>query len=87
MKYYKTGFYAGLIKEVEVTKETTKCVYVKNEFNGKEERVMKSGSYSNYFKTYLEAKEFLENKKKSEIQQLEKQLEYQKMQLEKIYNL
>ena len=54
MKYYKTGEYSKPIVDVEVTKETDKCVYVVNKFNGKEERVSKNGSYYNYFKTFEE---------------------------------
>ena len=46
MKYYKTGSYGKLIKEVEVTKETEKCIYVKNKYNGKEERIMKDRNYA-----------------------------------------
>ena len=87
MKYYKTGTYGKLIKEVEVTKETEKCIYVKNEHNGKEERIMKLGSYANYFKSYDEAKCFLETKKKIHIEQLEASLKRNKLELEEIDKL
>ena len=87
MKYYKTGSYVKLIKEVEVTKETDKCIYIKNEYNGKEERVVKLGSYANYFKSYDEAKCFLETKKQIKIEQLEASLKRERLELEEIYNL
>jgi protein subunit release factor A len=87
MKYYKTGSYGALIKELDIIKETEKCVYIKNEYSEKEERYNKIGTYSNYFKTYLEAKEFLENKKKLEIKSLECQLKSKKIELEEIYKL
>lgn len=87
MKYYKTGAYGKLIKEVEVTKETEKCIYVKNEYNGKEERIMKIGIYANYFKSYDEAKCFLETKKKIQIEQLEASLKRNKLELEEIDKL
>lgn len=87
MKYYKTGTYGKLIKEVEATKETDKCVYIKNEYNGKEERVVKLGSYANYFKSYDEAKCFLETKKKIKIEQLEASLKREKLELQEILNL
>ena len=87
MKYYKTGSYGKLIKEVEVTKETEKCIYVKNEYNGKEERIMKLGSYTNYFNSYDEAKCFLQTKKKIQIEQLEVSLKMNKSELEEIDNL
>ena len=87
MKYYKTGSYGKLIKEIEVTKETTKCIYIVNEYNGKEERVMKLGSYSNYFKTFDEAKQFLKTKKEIQIEQLEAKLKTCKLELQEIDNL
>jgi prefoldin subunit 5 len=87
MKYYKTGSYGKLIKEVEAVKETDKCVYIKNEFNEKEERVVKLGQYANYFKTYDEAKCFLETKKQIKIKQLEASLKRAKLELQEIYNL
>ena len=87
MKYYKTGSYRKLIKEVEVTKETNKCIYIYNEYNGKEERVVKLGIYSNYFKSYDEAKCFLETKKKIKIEQLEESLKREILELEEIYKL
>ena len=87
MKYYKTGSYGKLIKEVEATKETDKCIYIKNEYNGKEERVVKLGSYEKYFKSYDEAKCFLETKKKIKIEQLEALLKKERLELEEIYNL
>ena len=87
MKYYKTRAYGKLIKEVEVTKETEKCIYVKNEYNGKEERIMKLGIYANYFKSYDEAKCFLETKKKIQIEQLEASLKRNKLELEEIDKL
>ena len=87
MKYYKTGSYGKLIKEVEVTKETDKFVYIINENNGKEERVGKLGNYLNYFKTYDEAKCFLETKKKIKIEQLEASLKRERLELQEIDNL
>jgi hypothetical protein len=87
MKYYKTGSYGKLIKEAEVTKETDKCIYIKNEYNGKEERVVKLGTYANYFKSYDEAKCFLVTKKQIQIEQLEASLKRHKLELEDIYSL
>lgn len=87
MKYYKTGSYGKLIKEIEVTKETDKCIYIINEYNGKEERVVKLSSYTNYFKSYDEAKSFLETKKKIKIEQLEASLKRERLELQEIYNL
>ena len=87
MKYYKTGSYGKLIKEVEVTKETDKCIYIKNEYNGKEERVVKLGIYANYFESYDEAKCFLETKKQIKIEQLEESLKRERLELEEIYKL
>ena len=87
MKYYKTGSYGKLIKEVEKIKETEKCIYVKNEYNGKEERIMKSGRYKNYFKSYDEAKCFLITKKKIQIEQLDSSLKRHKLELEEIDKL
>ena len=87
MKYYKTGSYGKLIKEVEVTKETEKCIYVKNKYNGKEERIMKLGIYTNYFNSHDEAKCFLQTKKKIQIEQLEVSLKSNKSELEEIDNL
>lgn len=87
MKYYKTGSYVNLIEECEATKETEKSIYIKNEYNEKEERVMKSSSYLNYFKSYDEAKCFLETKKLFKIEQLENSLKRHKLELEEIYKL
>ena len=87
MKYYKTGGYGKLIKEVEVTKETDKCIYIKNEYNGKEERIAKLGNFANYFKSYDEAKCFLETKKQIIIEKLEASLKKERLELEEIYKL
>ncbi len=87
MKYYKTGGYGTLIVEVEVTKETEKCIYIKNKYNGKEDRISKSSNYENYFKSYDEAKCFLETKKKIKIEHLEAALKRERNELEIIERL
>jgi hypothetical protein len=87
MKYYKTRSYGTLIKEIEVTRETDKCVYVVNKHNNKEERVVKLTTYENYFASYDEAKCFLQTTKKIKIEQIERSLERQKSELNEINKL
>ena len=87
MEYYKTGDYREKIKKVEVEKETEHCVYVKNEYNGKFERCNKISNCYVFFKTFIEAKEYLENKKNNKIVYLEKQLSDHRKELSEIINL
>lgn len=75
MKKYETGGYGlGLIREVEVTRETEKCVYLLG-LNGKEFRQMKESRYGKIHETWEEAHQFLIDKAQAEIDSLRKQLE------------
>ena len=86
--WYKTS-YDNSIKEVTVIKETEKqVVYIDNRFDGtdRQERGSKIGSYSNFFKTYEEAKQFLIDKLAENVRQKEAQLHYAKDQFQKLFD-
>ena len=53
MKWYRCGSWGDDIREVEVVRETEKCLFYM--VNGKERRINKSGYYETYFKTREEA--------------------------------
>ena len=54
---YKTGGWKTLIEQVEVLRETKKCVFL-NSYRG-ESRVNKNSSYENYFDTWQEAYDYI----------------------------
>jgi len=67
MIWYKPQ-YDGIIKEIEVEKETDKFLYTKSFRGDRLDRNLKRGQSSNYFRTKKEAIEFIlkeaEDKKK-----------------------
>lgn len=87
MKYYKTGSYNELIKEVEVSRETDKSLYIKNKINNREEKVLKRGMYHNYFTSYENAKHFLKTTQSRKIELLQDSLECEIIKLKKIKEL
>ncbi len=56
---YKANSSFNEIEEVEVVRETEKCVYVQRGLQGGERRESKLSSYDNYFSSWDEAHEFL----------------------------
>lgn len=87
MKKYKTGGYEKLIEEVEIARETEKCVYIKDRFghgNEKISREAKRGSYANYFDTIGEAKEFYKDLFNGKIRHYEQQIKAFKAKLKEL---
>ena len=87
MKKYKTGGYGELIEEVEIVRETEKSVFVKDLYGfntGRVSREAKRCSYSNYFDTMKEAKDFLKQRFEDKIKSHEQQIESANKSLAKV---
>ena len=76
MKKYQTGGWqgTGLIQEIEVLRETDKCVYVADRF-GKERRQMKESRYEQIHETWEAAHQFLMEGQQEKVDRLRRQLE------------
>ena len=78
---YKTGGWQVKIKEVEVDKETEKCVWIRGRRNSK------LSSYESYFDSFSDAKVFLINRKERRISKLQSSLDIVKKELAEIVDL
>lgn len=65
MKKYKTKW-RNEIEEVEILRETDKCVFLKGR-NGGEDKELKRTSWHNFFNTWEEARSFLLGKAKGKL--------------------
>lgn len=68
------------IETIEITRETDKTVWFVND-NGNNVREAKSSDWRNWFDTFKDAKEFLINRKQSDIDDLRRRLEGKKSEL------
>ena len=84
MKKYRARF--NKIEEFEVIKETEKQVVYLNE-RGRESREAKTADWQSWHNTKEEAKEFMANKKRKEIEQLNNRIDYLNKEINAIYKL
>lgn len=86
MRKYKTGGWKELIEEVEIVKETDRCVFFRQDYFGKmrEIRQAKRSSSTNYWNTIKEAKEFLKGKAEGRIESYEERIKSCKKELKKL---
>lgn len=76
MKKYETGGWqgVGLIREVEVVRETDHCVYILDS-RGKEFRQFKESQHGHIHDSWEDAHRFLITKQQEKVDSLRKQLE------------
>ena len=87
MKKYKTESYSSKITEVEFVRETGSFITVREidwDKKTRERREKKISSYSKYHDTWLDAKQFLLERHRNEIQRLGARIQAERSELEKI---
>lgn len=86
MKKYRTGGYGELIEEIEIVKETDRCIFFRQDYFGKmrEIRQAKRSSSTNYWNTIKEAKEFLKERATISIKNYKESIERLETRLIKI---
>lgn len=75
MKKFKATFFGiPTLEEIEIIRETDKCVFLKGGY--RERRENKSSNYHEYFETRGEAKNFIITKAREKVENAQSRLDY-----------